>query len=293
MTEANPPKQFDPDIEGGLEKHKARWAGCTACNLGTTLLTRIEETEPQRKPPCQVFGDGVLRSIFVIGPPPTWREERDQRFLARGKYIRETNTFEPSGGDMVRRLFQELKFHEVYYTGTTLCRACHIPEELPGAQEGVAWHRDRPALDPEIKACRTRLHEEIYIVDPLLILALGQTVAKALTGRIITSYGGLQQLAIPARTQRAHITSRGWPVKDKRDPRGFRCPSEPWEIEYPLMVLRDPDDVLRNRHNKDPRGEMPQFIEHVKLAVRMVREYRNEVQLKESPIYVDAEHPRP
>lgn len=185
---------------------------------------------------------------------------------------------------MVRRLFHQLQFREVYYTGVTLCRACHLPEELPGTETGgPSWYRDRPALDPEIKACRTRLQEEIYLVDPLLILALGQTVAKALTGRVITSYGGLQQYPLPAVTPAARFTSKGWAIRDKRAPGGFRYPLETWEVEYPLMVVRDPDEVLRNRHNRDPRGEMPQFIEHVRLAVQMVLNYREEIQLKETP----------
>jgi uracil-DNA glycosylase len=77
----------------------------------------------------------------------------------------------------------EFVLSRVFITNAVLCR----PEE------------DRTPSASELKACRERLHNTIYAVDPVLIIAGGKTAASALLGKnvnILERRGELMDISI-------------------------------------------------------------------------------------------------
>jgi DNA polymerase len=92
------------------------------------------------------------------------------------------------------KLLRDLLRNEYFFTNIA---ACHPPE-----------NRD-PNLK-EIEACMPRVRELIYLIDPVIILAVGKIALTSLTGKKALSItqvrGNLFDIEIPGRTVPLHYT---------------------------------------------------------------------------------------
>ncbi len=115
-----------------------------------------------------VFGEGpASAALMLVGEQPGDQEDR-----AGHPFVG------PAGAVLDRALAEAgIARDEIYVTNAVK----HFKHETRGKRR---LHK-RPNAD-EIKKCRWWLDQEIDIVRPKLILALGVTAAQALTGRKIT-----------------------------------------------------------------------------------------------------------
>lgn len=106
-----------------------------------------------------VFGRGRGR-LVLIGEAPGVREDRE------GK------PFVGPSGEMLESLLRSAGIPEedIYITNIVACR--------PTDREG----RNRTPTEGEITACSERLWEELAAVDPLVLVLLGSTPVRTLTG---------------------------------------------------------------------------------------------------------------
>jgi len=144
-----------------LKALEKEWIDCQRCEL---CKTRINV----------VFGSGNPDSeVLVIGEAPG-REEDETGLPFVGDAGRVLNElFDAIGWDRER---------DVYITNTVCCR----PTSEVTDEDGKPRVENRPPSKTEREACRPRLLEVIYIVDPLLIIAVGKVPAQALLGKVAT-----------------------------------------------------------------------------------------------------------
>lgn len=144
-----------------------------------------------------VHGHGSLEANFMfIGEAPGEQEDEDgQPFVGRS-------------GEVLRELINAtgIGVENVYLTNTVLCR----PPD------------NRDPNSDEKKACFDRLREEIYIIDPLLIIAAGKVAFKTLVGNRASSIA-------------------------KQHGRLFDCkiPGIKFELRYDLIPIYHPAYILR------------------------------------------------
>jgi uracil-DNA glycosylase family 4 len=103
-----------------------------------------------------VPGQGSLNSrLMFIGEGPGFEEDRQGR------------PFVGPAGQLLTKMIQaiELRREDVYITNVVKCR----PPE------------NRVPLEEEVEACRTFVEEEIRLVDPQILVPLGNSAAQALT----------------------------------------------------------------------------------------------------------------
>ncbi len=101
-------------------------------------------------------------------------------------------------------------------------------------QRGKRRLHMKPAL-PEIKACNWWLLEEMRLVEPRLVVALGATAARAVLGRTVT-ISAMRGAAVPL-SETTHA----------------------WVTIHPSFLLRLPDEASR-------RGEYSRFVDELRKA---------------------------
>lgn len=226
-----------------------------------------------------VPGEGATGGIMFIGDGPGRVEEEVGR-----PFIDERN-----GGALLRGALQKLNFKHVYLTNLVACRSCETLRDretgLPRMREAKygrpaeLMYGDGPPKPLEIEACRARLNEEIYIVDPVLIVTLGATAAEAVLQHrvaITKDRGATQHCVIPGATDRAVHTEKRkvWGRKIQGE---MRFPTEQNEVRYLVLPTYDPAYVLKKAGDQGPRSEVQQFFSDLKRAVQIYEKYMLEV----------------
>jgi uracil-DNA glycosylase family 4 len=126
-----------------------------------------------------VFGEGNPNAnILIIKEAPTAAEERfgtyattDLDFLLN---LYKQCVANPRGKFTVNEL-RDMFLDEVYITSSIICRSTITAGDNAG--------NNREPKISEVKACRDRLYETIYAVDPHIILAFGKPSAVSLLKR--------------------------------------------------------------------------------------------------------------
>lgn len=121
--------------------------GCTRCGL---CHSRSQV----------VFGDGPLNAeLFVVGEAPGFNEDQE------GK------PFRGASGMLLDKILESLEIPrgKVYLTTLNKCRPPGSPPRSP-----------KPG---EVSACRPYLMAQLAAVDPKVVVALGETAGRVLTGR--------------------------------------------------------------------------------------------------------------
>ena len=256
-----------PDYKKSLSDLRAEWEGCTRCELGR----RRNEVGGHF-----VFGEGRPRGILFIGEGPGKEEE------ARGA------PFIGPSGNLLRTVLKKLGLTHVYITNTVTCRSCHLAYDTEGKvmmrKDFKTGHlmpviQDDAPLPSQVEACMPRLVQEIYLVDPILVVALGQKAAESLLGRpvsILSESGETMTMTIPGGSFRPSLTEKkqAWARKVKGQ---FVLPTVQSEVEYLLMPLIHPAYVLRKIADQRDGNPLQKFVEGMKRVAWIFDRYMFEV----------------
>ncbi len=256
-----------PDYRKSLPVLKNDWQDCTACELG------------QRRDQVGgnfVFGEGFPRGIMFIGEGPGRDEEKEGR------------PFIGKSGRILRHVIARLNIERYYITNIVSCRSCGQAYDTEGNPK-TRWDRrrgvhiplilDRPPTPVQMATCMPRLYEEIYLVDPILIVALGAEASKALSRRAITisrDSGTTMKITVPGAGYRPVLTEKRqvWARKVRGQ---LRTPVAQNEVEYLMVPLIHPAFALRNQSDQRWKNPVQIFVEGMKLAAEIYYRYVLEV----------------
>jgi uracil-DNA glycosylase family 4 len=141
----------------GLKSLARDWHGCQRCQLGK-----------ERTGQSIVFGAGRSTAKYLlIYDVPTGSD------VATGRPM------SGDAGNLLVELLEEAKIAttDVYCAPLVGCRPLRYPAET---SDSPAMMIDRAPEKEELQACRARIDEIIYRVDPMLIFTLGDTAWKSL-----------------------------------------------------------------------------------------------------------------
>jgi DNA polymerase len=258
-----------PDFRKSLPFLRSEWEGCTRCALG---VYRNETNS------AFVFGEGTAGGIMFVGEGPGKDEAAEGR------------PFVGASGRLIRHVIARLGVTQYYITNAVCCRSCKPDVDGEGKirtrinyrtrrEEQVI--RDEPPKPLEIDACRARLYEEVYLVDPTIIVALGKQAADALARRsvsITAECGKPTKIFIPGAGAVPSITEKKkvWARKVRSE---LVLPTEPSEVEYLMVPVFHPAYVL-SRQAEDPsktNTTLRVFLDALKKAVVIHNRMRLEV----------------
>jgi len=236
-----------------LEQLYDKWYGCTKCPLG-----KLRACDGRKD---IVFGEGNPdANILIIGEAPGEEEEGTgvpfvgkagqllNQILAitsADPEIREAHAayskishseFNMKKIRAFHTMIEEWRHQEFFLTNAVACRP---PENATPTSEHV-------------KACWDRLWNIIYIVDPWLILACGNSALSAVMRKV--------QVKITA--ARGHIYDVEYP--------GHVGP-----VTYPVLPIFHPSYLLRKADWKEPEGDYAKTIKDMRTALASVDFLRN------------------
>ena len=244
------------DARRSLSDLHTEWGSCTKCELGQRR---------QLVNGAFVAGEGPTRSIMLIGEGPGKNEEQQGKpFVGRS-------------GSLLRKILQRLNIEDVcYVTNVVTCRSCQQEVDANGQPmfrnirgRAIPKYRDQPPLPAQIEACLPRLYEEIYLVDPLLIVTLGGTAASTLLRRpvtILNAAGKEEHALVPGVTQIPVRTDKKglWVRKVKG---ALVAPTERNMVRYLCIPTLHPAFVARCSADKSENSPMRRFFSHLKTAM--------------------------
>lgn len=247
-----------PDARTQLSVFQAPWESCSACALGDLRRQRQKRI---------VHGEGPVGRIMVIGEGPGWQEEEQGR------------PFIGKSGQLLRSVLDAFKILEhCYFANAVLCRSCEpVLDPTTGeplmsqgwpARPARPGHPATPAKAPEPRmrdvapttpqkqACLARLLEEIYLVDPLLIVSLGAESTEVLVGKsisILAARGEVRELQVPGAMWKPSLTEKAgkWARKVKGE---ITAPVEQNMVRYLLLPTIHPAFVLKKEKDDGDTG---------------------------------------
>lgn len=164
--------------EKALEALRDKWSRCEACPL-----------HKDRK--NVVFGEGNPNAdLLFVGGGPGKEEDISGR------------PFRGDAGAVLSQFLQGAKLsikNDIYLTNIVCCYPQIEKEDERTGKKFLAYREPNKV---ERNACRERLLETIYIVDPLLIVAFGRIALQALTGKgtvTARTRGEVQVMHLPGR----------------------------------------------------------------------------------------------
>lgn len=253
-----------PDARKSLPKLREEWENCTRCNLGVLRQSYQGQF---------VFGEGVRRGIMFIGEGPGVEEDQEGR------------PFIGKSGELLRRILDGLKFKDHYITNLVACRSCEhkigedgqpaMRKRRYGKGPPEPWLIDMPPKPNEWGECINRLYEEIYLVDPVLIVTLGGTAAEALIGKPLTitkMHGQPVEISIPGASYDAVLTEKKkeWYHKVRGE---VVAPVRQSEVKYLLVPALHPAYVLRKIADRGIDSPFRLLVEDVRRAIKIYEEY--------------------
>lgn len=254
-----------PDFRYSLQAVKDAWEACTNCSLGV----RRKQVDGQF-----VFGEGVPRGLMFIGEGPGANEEEAGR------------PFVGQSGKVLRTVIDKLGLSSCsYITNIVTCRSCSPAYNTEGQpimrfdrrlKEHVQMIKDEEPSPVQIAACLPRLYEEIYLVDPVLIVCLGGTAAKAIVTErsfsILGERGKTREISVPGAWSLPSLTDkkREWARKVKGE---MRMPTEQNLVRYLMLPTLHPAYVLRRKEDRSFRNPLEVFLDDMKQAAGIYDRY--------------------
>jgi DNA polymerase len=203
--------------QGELNRLYAQWKDCERCSLHI----------PRQ---FVVFGEGNPDAdiLWVSGAPGEKEDTCGRPFVGKA-------------GGLLNELFEVIGIDrsDLYITSIVACRP----------------PKNREPMKTEKDACLKRLHELIYIVDPLIIVACGKlafnTLVKGRSWSVEKERGKLFSSPHPlikttGEPNGAEIPGRFFPQKgaDKKT----------FTLDYDVVPVYDPAHVLKNDNFDDEKG---------------------------------------
>lgn len=229
-----------------------QWYGCTKCTLG-------QERKRTNKPDDIVFGEGNAGAdVLIVGEAPGEEEEASSlpfcgksggllnqilAMTSANAEIRQEYDLFVNGARnyQVTKRFQDAvtdwRYSEFFITNVVSCR----PPE------------NRTPTPNEVRACWDRLLNIIYIVDPLIIIAVGRTA-----------------LAAVLKKKEAEITKYRGQIIDVHYDGRFG------QATYPVMPILHPSFLLRVADWKQKDGYYEKTVDDVRKAMKTVDYLRNQ-----------------
>lgn len=245
-----------------LPQLRDEWSSCTKCKLGERRLAEEGSF---------VFGYGARRAVMFIGEGPGVEEEKQGiPFVGRS-------------GKLLHTVLQALKLEQYYISNIVSCRSCEPRVDAKGnpmlrknweTKKMELAYQDIPPLPMFMEACFPRLYEEIYLVDPVIVVGLGATACEALLKRPVTitrMHGNMTHIDVPGAVHRPSLTPGGkWARKSLGV---LNAPTEQNQVQYLFMPTLHPAFVLRSIQDKDARSWFQQFYADVAKAVQTYNAY--------------------
>jgi uracil-DNA glycosylase len=256
-----------PDARKSLAKLREEWRTCTACELGA----RREAVGGGF-----VFGEGVTRGLMFIGEGPGKDEEAEGR------------PFIGKSGQLLRKILDRLGVQDFYISNTVACRSCAPVTDAAGNplmtrgypnRPSVPKYQDKAPLKAHTEACRPRLMEEVYLVDPVVIVALGGEASQTLADKpvsIMKEHGVPREIVIPGAATIPSLTPKGtWVRKGKgvTNPR----PTEQNEVRYLMIPTVHPAFVLRRANDFARDNPFKYLVDDIRQAQSIYDRYQYEV----------------
>lgn len=255
-----------PDVRKSLQQLRKEWRSCTACELGVRRTTVEGEF---------VFGGGETRGLMFIGEGPGKdEEEQGSPFVGRS-------------GSLLRRVLGKLGATSCYFSNLVCCRSCSTVLDEQGSprmirrrgKPSIIMYKDEPPLPAQIDACRPRLLEEIYLVDPVLVVSLGTHATEALLQKggvsMLKERGTTRHIQVPGAASRAVLTDKKG-VWVRKVAGQLVSPVQQNMVDYLLLPTWHPAFVLRKAEDRGHQNPFSQFVADLRLAVKTLERYRQE-----------------
>lgn len=247
------------DARKPLSVLEYEWSTCTACELGQRRLSSGAPALP---------GEGPLGKLMFIAATPTRDDERNGR------------AFSGPDGVWLKHALGLLGIkNDAYLTYATQCRGVAKAFDSEGQprfnERGHQIERDSFPTPAQVAACMPRLLEEIYIVDPLLIVLLGSIPTKALiTGS--AEMGSMRTIEIPGGSYKPSITAkkRQWARKQGGE---IQMPVLRSSVTYPAIVCYSIDDARAREKDRRADGTYMRTVNILKRVRDVYSRYRVEV----------------
>lgn len=233
-----------------------QWSECELCDLGKRRKYLDKNFVP---------GHGVKRGIMFIGDSPREEEERDG------------TPFAGLSDKILMGVIDKVGIAaNCYFTNLVTCRSCLAEINDAGTPitykengELLIRYRDQPPNPVQISCCLPRLYEEIYIVDPLVIVALGAVAASTLAQRnvpILQEAGKETHIEIPGVGRNPALTPSGkWGRKQHGT---LHYPTQQNTVRYLCVPTFHPTYVARSMADASENGPVTQFYKHIKEATK-------------------------
>lgn len=220
----------------------SRWEGCTKCELGNL---REGKSKNNSHAGNVVFGDGdVHADIVVMGGGPG--EDED---VARCP-------FSGDHGDILDDYLSQVSMtrDDLFIINVVACRPFSNVAD-PRTKKDKEEAREPTPLEREM--CRPLWQEAVYIVDPLIIVAMGKSAVSEVTGKRATSMrdvaGTVQTCKIRGRVTEAvyNVVPMYHPINLEKTGDTFR--GGPWHqalVAWKRAILYL--DQLRNLYRGTP-----------------------------------------
>jgi uracil-DNA glycosylase family 4 len=218
---------------------------------------------------CQACGLGQLRKNVVFGEG---NPNADIMFIGEAPGANEDKIGQPFVGDAGAIFIPMLEYLGIRREDTFITNivACRPPN-------------NRDPISAEKEACMPRVYELIYLVDPLLIVAVGKFALNALVGGrswgIEKEHGHVfsspdPQIRVPGERNGCAIPGRVFPRRgaDKKE----------YTLEYDVVPIFHPAYIMR-MDSQDPKtGEYPKggpadhTVRDLKAAIERVAQLKTE-----------------
>jgi uracil-DNA glycosylase len=251
------------DYRKTLQQLHDEWATCTRCELGVNR----DKVEGHF-----VFGEGERGGIMFVGEGPGAAEEEKGR------------PFVGDSGDLLREMLKKAKIGRYYITNVVACRSSMHAHNSEG-QPMYTRQQKKVVIDcePNVKqvaACLPRLYEEIYLVDPLVVVSLGEAATKTLLGgqalSIVDQSGKERTVDIPG-AWRAPVLTDKRKLWDHRVRGELVMPTVQTRVDYLLLPTVRPAYALRYIEDRKPGSPMRLLAEAIKRAASIYNRYTIEV----------------
>jgi uracil-DNA glycosylase family 4 len=212
------------------------YQGCTSCKLHETRRS-------------VVFGSGNPDAdILLITDAPTEVEDRlGHHNTSDIRWVVQALKHAINKPKMPVAAVAELMFQRCFVTSAVLCRPIIPIGDKAGEYREPKWS--------EVKACRERLLQTIYAVDPHIVVACGKFAVQSLVGRASK---------LPSRTGRV------------ADIFMVDVPGEMMDVPYSVIPSVDPQVAQRRGDYDDPNGMVAAFSSALTVAWNIADYLNNE-----------------
>lgn len=254
------------DARKSLTVLRSEWSECTKCELGQRRISYDTEL---------VFGKGTPGGVMFIGGGPTKDDEIGGQ------------PFSSQHGTILRRVIEKLGLRDFYLTHVTACRSCSPYIDAVTGQPSMRrnWktrqmeisYRDDPPTPLQIDACLARLHEQIYLVDPVVIVTLGPDAAKALLHKAVN----LSSAEVRGKPFHVSIPGAGFRTvrTDKKEAwvraanGKIQMPVAPSEVRYLCIPTYNTDTVFQKLADRSAGSPFDLFARDIQKAARIYERY--------------------